>query len=150
MAEDHSAPGDDQRSRWSSALARPDPRRHAVWLVLAGAGLVGYAWVDAAAAPFTTRAFVGVLIPGAVLAAIAWGRPPERIPPPDDLDVLGMSYWVICLAALFEWEASSFRDNSWPWHPSLTNLINPLIATHPVKTAAILVWILAGWALVKR
>ena len=62
----------------------------------------------------------------------------------------GMSFWVICLAAFFEWEASAWRDNSWPWHPSFTNLIDPLLAPHLIKSAAILVWLLAGWALVRR
>src|SRR6266568_3343185 len=78
------------------------------------------------------------------------GRPPKRIPPPDELDLTGISYWMICLAAFFEWEASAWKDNSWPWHPSFTNLIDPLLAPHMIKSVAILVWLLAGWALVRR
>jgi hypothetical protein len=112
--------------------------------------LAGYAWAAGSTEPFSTIALVCVLIPGVVLAAIAYGRPPERIPPPDKLDVTGMSYWAICVAALFEWEASAFRDNSLPWHPSLTDLINPLLGPHVVKSTAILLWMLVGWALVRR
>jgi hypothetical protein len=115
-----------------------------------GAVLLVYAWVDGGAVPFSRGAFLGVLIPGAVLGAIAVGRPPERIPPPQALDITGMSYWVICLAAFFEWEASAYKDNSWPWHPSFTDLINPLMGPHLVKSAAILIWIMVGWALVRR
>jgi hypothetical protein len=115
-----------------------------------GAALVGYAWLLAGTAPFSTKALLGVLLPGAVLGAIAYGRPPERIPPPDAIDVTGFSYWLICVALLFEWEASAVRDNSPPSHPSLTDLINPLIDPHPIKAAAIVVWLLAGWALVRR
>jgi hypothetical protein len=125
-------------------------RRHPAWTVLITAALAAYAWVDGTAAPFSTRALVGVLIPGAALGIIAYGWPPRRIPPPGELDPLGMSYWVICVVGLFEWEASAFRDNSQPWHPSLTNLIDPLLAAHAMKSAAILVWMLAGWELVKR
>ncbi len=128
----------------------PRPGGHPVRNALIGVVLLSYAWVDAAAAPFTTRSLVGVLIPGAVLGAIAYGHPPERIPPPDELDITGMSYWLICIAALFEWEASAFGDNSLPWHPSLTELINPLLAPHLMKSTAILVWLAAGWGLVKR
>jgi hypothetical protein len=117
---------------------------------LLGAGLAVYAWLTAAAAPFSRGALVGVLIPGAVLGAIAIAWPPERIPPPEGLDLTGMSYWLICLVAFFEWEASSWRDNSWPWHPSFTNLMNPLLAPHLIKSLAILVWLMAGWALVRR
>jgi hypothetical protein len=131
-------------------LARLHRPAHPLLGAAIGAGLVVYAWVDGSAAPFSRGAFVGVLIPGAVLAAIACGRPPERIAAPRELDAAGMSYWVITLAAFFEWEASAYKDNSWPWHPSFTDLVNPLLGPHLVKSAAIVVWLLAGWALVRR
>ena len=112
--------------------------------------LAGYAWVASAAAPFSGRALVSVLIPGAALGLIAGRRAPERIPAPDRLDVTGFSYWAICVAATLEWEASAFRSGSHPWHPSLTELIDPLIQPHPVRSGAFLLWLLAGWALVRR
>jgi hypothetical protein len=123
---------------------------HLALLAVLAAGLAVYAWMAAAAAPFSRGALVAVLVPGAVLGAIAWGRPPKRIPPPDELDMTGMSYWMICLVAFFEWEASAWRDNSWPWHPSFTNLVDPMLAPHLIKSAAILVWLAVGWALVRR
>ena len=149
MTRDDMTPGRIPLDRWSRLAGWPRRRLTPLSLLIT-AVLVGYAWVDATAAPFTTASLVGVLIPGMVLAVIAYGRPPERIPPPEELDVLGASYWLIVVAAFFEWEASAFKDNSLRWHPSLTNLINPLIAPHLMKTGAILVWIVAGWGLVKR
>jgi hypothetical protein len=128
----------------------PDPGRRRIRTAVIGTGLVTYSWMVGGTTPFSTKALLSVLLPGAVIGGLAYGRSPERIPPPDSLDVTGFSYWMICLAALFEWEASAFRDNSLWWHPSLTNLVNPLIAPHPVKSAAVLAWLLAGWALVKR
>jgi len=148
MATDKARNGPLGRGPWQ--LARPRRPAHLALLVLLGAGLAVYAWVAAAAAPFSRGALVAVLVPGAVLGAIALGRPPRRILPPDELDMTGMSYWMICLAAFFEWEASAWKDNSWPWHPSFTNLIGPLLAPHLIKSLAILVWLLAGWALVRR
>ncbi|MBO0823811.1 MAG: hypothetical protein J2P27_08130 [Actinobacteria bacterium] len=121
------------------------PARNAI----VGAGVIGYAWLLGGTTPFSTRALLGVLLPGAVLSVIAFTRPPERITPPESVDVAGFSYWVICIALLFEWEAAAVRDDA-SWHPSLTDLVNPLIAPHPIKTAAIVVWLLAGWALVRR
>jgi hypothetical protein len=146
MARNGSPAGPGHPRRWPGLAWPRRPGRAA----LIAAGLAGYAWVTAAAAPFSRGALAGVVIPGAVLAAIAVVRPPERIRPPDELNMTGMSYWVICLAAFFEWEASAWRDSSWPWHPSFTNLIGPLMSPHLIKSAAILVWILAGWALVRR
>lgn len=149
-ATQRTARHDEQlRSRRTSETQLPlgaRPARNAV----IGAGMIGYAWLLGGAPPFSTRALLGVLLPGAVLGVIAYARPPERIPPPESIDVTGFSYWVICIALLFEWEASAVRAHSLTGHPSLTDLINPLIAPHPIKAAAIVVWLLAGWALVKR
>jgi hypothetical protein len=150
MTRDDIAPRREHPSRLSWFPDSPRRRRLIARTALIGAVLAGYAWIDANSAPFTTRSLVGVLIPGAILGAIAYGRPPQRIRPPEELDAAGISYWMIAVAALFEWEASAFRDNSLPWHPSLTNLIDPLLAPHLMKSAAILVWIMAGWGLVKR
>lgn len=151
MATDPAQARRDHPGRWPwRAVARPRRPVQLALLVLIFAGLAVYAWVDAGAAPFSRGALVGVVVPGAALAIIAVGRPPERIPPPDELDITGVSYWLIALALFFEWEASAWRDSSWPWHPSFTNLLLPLLAPHLVKTAAIMVWLLAGWALVRR
>jgi hypothetical protein len=129
---------------------RPGRQRNRVRTAAVGVVLAGYAWAAGATAPFSATALVFVLIPGVVLASIAYWWPPERIPPPDKLDITGVSYWAICVAALFEWEASAYKDNSLPWHPSLTDLINPLLGPHPIKSAAFLLWVLVGWALVRR
>ena len=129
---------------------RPGRQRNRVRTAAIGIVLAGYAWAAGATAPFSATALVFVLIPGVVLASIAYWWPPERIPPPDKLDITGVSYWAICVAALFEWEASAYKDNSLPWHPSLTDLINPLLGPHPIKSAAFLLWVLVGWALVRR
>jgi hypothetical protein len=118
--------------------------------VVIGAGLAAYSWVAASTVPFTRNALLVVLLPGAAVAVLAYGRPARRIPPPDRVDVTGLSYWAVCIIALFEWEAAAFRDNSLWWHPSLTALIDPVLGVRPVKAAAILIWLLSGWALVRR
>jgi hypothetical protein len=125
-------------------------RRQLAGKALAACVVIAYSWIAAASAPFSMRALIAVLIPGAVVGVLAYGRPPGRIPAPEHLDVAGFSYWAICIAALFEWEAAAFKDNSRWWHPSLTDLVNPLISPHPVRTAAFVIWLLVGWGLVRR
>jgi hypothetical protein len=115
-----------------------------------GSIAVAYAWLASASAPFSTRALISVLVPGAILGAVAFGRPPERITPPESVDITGFSYWIVALALLFEWEASAFRENANWLHPTLTDVINPLLTPHPVRAGAFVIWLAAGWALVKR
>jgi hypothetical protein len=138
--------------RWRPGRPALAPRRRTPAFRKAGvaAGLIAYSWFAAATAPFTTSALLIVLVPGAVLAVIAYVRPPKRIPPPDRLDLTGFSYWAIAVGALLEWEASAFKDGAPSWHPALTTLIDPVLGTRPVKAAGILLWLLAGWALVRR
>jgi hypothetical protein len=115
-----------------------------------GAGLIAYSWFAAGTEPFTISALLIVLVPGFAVFVIAYVRPPKRIPPPDRLELTGFSYWAIAVGALFEWEASAFKDGAPSWHPALTTLIDPVLGTRPVKAAGILIWLLAGWALVRR
>jgi hypothetical protein len=150
MASDDVSRRRGRLPRWQGWTRWPLRNGHPVRDTLIGALVVGYAWILGGMAPFTTKSLLGVLIPGALLGLIAYGRPPERIPAPEKLDITGMSYWLICVAAMFEWEASAFKDDSRPWHPALTDLVNPIIGPHPLKSAAVVIWLLVGWGLVRR
>ena len=150
MATDDVPGGGDRLGHRSGFPLWPARRKNRLRAAGIGIALAGYAWAAGAAEPFSTTSLVFVLIPGVVIAAIAVAWPPRRIPPPEKLDITGMFSWVIVVAALFEWEASAWKDDSLPWHPSLTDLINPLLGPHIVKSAAVLLWILVGWALVRR
>jgi hypothetical protein len=128
----------------------PPKGKHPIGYALAGVVLGAYSWILGGFAPFSVKSLIGVLIPGAVVAIIAYGWPPQRIPPPEKLHIAGVSYWTIVVAALFEWEASSWKDGSPGWHPSLTELINPLLEPHAIKSGAVFLWLLTGWGLVRR
>jgi hypothetical protein len=130
---------------WSLGARRISGRRLALSLVL-----FGYAWLAATTRPFTFMSLLVVLIPGAVVAGMAIWGPPDRIEPPERLDITGFSWWLVVIAVLFEWEAAGFRDNSPWWHPSLTELVNPIIAPYPLRAIAFFLWLITGWALVRR
>ena len=136
------ANGEEERAarRW-----RPSGRRLALSAVL-----FGYAWLAASTRPFTFMSLLVVLLPGAVVAGVAIWGPPDRIEAPDRLDIGGFSWWLVIVAVLFEWEAAGFRDNSPWWHPSLTELVNPIIAPYPLRAIAFFLWLITGWALVRR
>jgi len=152
-----SVPRQQASRRWRlgrPALLPREPSRRLRSSVLrraaVGAGLIAYSWFAAGTRPFSVNALLIVLVPGAALFVIAYVRPPKRIPPPDRLELTRFSYWAIAVGALFEWEASAFKDGAPSWHPALTTLIDPVLGTRPVKAAGILIWLLAGWALVRR
>jgi hypothetical protein len=137
----------------ASGLPSAEPRlswRRPGWRVALTAVLMCYAWLLASTDPFTLTSLVLVMIPGAIVAGLAIWGPPGRIEAPERLDVTGFSYWLVVVALLFEWEAASFRDGSPSWHPALTQLVNVVISPHPLKTLAVLWWLLTGWALVRR
>jgi hypothetical protein len=136
------ADGEQERAarRW-----RPSWQRLALSAVL-----FGYAWLAATTRPFTFMSLLVVLLPGAVVAGVAIWGPPDRIEAPDRLDLAGFSWWLVIVAVLFEWEAAGFRDNSPWWHPSLTELVNPIIAPYPLRSIAFFLWLITGWALVRR
>lgn len=142
------APGVPERS--GGRLRLPAARGRLVVKTVAAAALVAYSWFAAGTVPFTRNALLIVLLPGAVVGVIAYGWPVRRIPAPDRIDLTGSFYWVITIAAGFEWEASAFRDFTNTWHPPLSNIVDAGLGVHPVKVVAIMLWLLGGWALVRR
>jgi hypothetical protein len=133
------------------ALERdPDWARHPVRTAIVGAGVAGYSWLAGGIASFTTAATVAVAVPWVALAVIAFRWPPERVPPPERLDITGASYWAVAAMMFFEWEAAGFRDGSLWWHPTLSVVTGPLLDYHLVKSTAFAAWLLAGWGLIRR
>src|SRR3974390_1832440 len=102
MATDDVTGRGDRLGRSSGFLLWPGRSGKRLRAAVIGVVLAGYAWAAGGAVPFSAPSLVFVLIPGVVLAAIAYAWPPERIPAPDRLDITGMFWWVIAVAALFE------------------------------------------------
>jgi hypothetical protein len=125
--------------------------RRGARIALVGTGVAGYSWLAGMLAPFTASSLISVLIPIVGLGAVAYRRPPKRIPPPRRLDVTGVSYWAIAVLMFFEWEAAGYRDGSHWWHPTLSIVLAPwLLHYHLLKSAVFAAWLMVGWGLVKR
>jgi hypothetical protein len=129
----------------------PNWGRHPARTAVVGAGVAGYSWLAGGIASFTMAATIAVAIPWLALWMITYRWPPERIPPPDRLDITGTSYWAIAAIMFFEWEAAGFRDGSQWWHPTFSVVASPMLDhNHVVKSAAFAAWLLAGWGLIRR
>ena len=116
-------------------------------------GAVAYAAVVGAFARWSWPISIAVAIPGALAVAFAWIGTPrwadERAPERDPSAVP----WVIVLLALAAWEVQapllqpSLTTSSWA-HPTLSTLMDPVLALHLGRSITVAVWLgLGGWLL---
>lgn len=107
-------------------------------------------WTAGTFHSFTWQAATSVLLAGIVMAVAALSEP--RTPPmaPAELRPRGVTYWLICTFAFFEWEVAAAVDGAAGNHPTLSQLLDPVLDTHPGRSAAYLLWLYAGWGLVRR
>jgi hypothetical protein len=143
---------------------RPSPETRTVPVVPARAGrmivflilAVGamYAWVVGAFARYSWPATAGVVGVGAGVVALGW-RGPLRQRPEQDLPLAGTMAWgaVLVLGGMWELVALFLQPNLSTTsfaHPTISALTDPVLATHPGRSVALLVWLGVGWFLVER
>jgi len=118
-----------------------------------GIGGLAYAAVVGAFARWSWPISIAVAVPGALAVGFAWiGTPTgtaERAPRRDASAVP----WVIVLLALAAWEVQalllqpSLTTSSWA-HPTLSTLMDPVLAVHLGRSITLAVWLgLGGWLL---
>ena len=67
----------------------------------------------------------------------------------------GSVLWAAVFITLGLWELTmlllqpTLKTDSWP-HPTLSTLMDPVLASHPGRTISICVWVALGWVLVRR
>jgi hypothetical protein len=115
---------------------------------------VGVAFVGAAFRPHCWTATITVLAAAAVLLTIAIRRPPAPAEPTPRLR-RGVLLWAAVLAAGLAWEAYAFvRQDDWsradPDNPTISTLFDPVLEQGPLRVVGWLVWLAAGWRLVRR
>ena len=118
---------------------------------LRGAGrsvaLIGYAAVAALSRPLTLPAAVAVAVTGIALVILdAHRRPLPRV-------ALGRRHvapWAVFMALFATWEATGAVWGNDGAHPTLSLLLDPVLATYPGRVAGWLTWLGVGRWLVTR
>jgi len=117
-----------------------------------GVGVLGYAL-----AVGLTRGLTAP--PQVIMAIFGWGlcfwlatSPPGRGAAPRRLSLVGVLVWVVValvLAGLELYNYSIDAGRTWE-HPTLSELTDPALDTFPVRFAATIAWLAAGWHLIRR
>jgi hypothetical protein len=129
----------------------PLTRRAERLLVLA---LLLYAAITGFFGRFTWPITVAVLVPGAAAVVLGWrGGRPDRADPP--LTRWGALQWTAVFVAIALWELTnlllqpSLRTDSHA-HPTMSVLMDPVLATHLGRTVTLALWLGIGWFLMER
>jgi hypothetical protein len=96
-----------------------------------------------------------VAITGAVAIALSWHGPLREEPLEEPVEPSGRMLWMIVILALSGWELTnlflqpSLTTDSWA-HPTISVLSDPFLGSWIGRSLFILVWLRAGWGLLKR
>lgn len=125
---------------------RANPRRAAAW-----SAAVVFAWFAGGLQSFTAAADVAVSLPVLLLFGVAVFAPPQRKPAPRRIPLHGWLLWLVPLLGFCgleivnNWIFPSITD-----HPTWSILMDPVLEWRPARAAAVLVWLVTGWELVRR
>jgi hypothetical protein len=124
-----------------------DMRDVGVRLGRCDAVLVGYATLAALCRPLTVMAAVAVFLPAIVLVEAAARRRP---PPRAVLARRQVAPWAGLGAAVAAWEATAVLWGNDAAHPTLSLLLDPVLATYPGRVVGWIGWLEVGRWLVRR
>jgi hypothetical protein len=88
---------------------------------------------------------------------LAWRRPwPGTVPAPTAaIAPVGVAAWASAFIALGLWELTqlllqpSLTTDSYA-HPTISTMMDPILATHPGRSILMIVWLGFGWFLMQR
>jgi hypothetical protein len=117
-------------------------------------GAAAFAVVVGAFARYSWPATIAVAIPATAGVIVAWRTPGGRIDP-GPLDRRGVLGWASVFVALALFELTnlllqpSLAKGSLN-HPTVSVLLDPVLGSHPGRTAFLAVWLSCGWFLIER
>ena len=103
-----------------------------------------YAWWATSLRPFTAPCLWATAAAGAAAGA-AGLRWPTRTPAPRRArSRAGAGVWAVLFVTLAGWELASFLQHPRGAHPTLSSMANEVLAHHPVRAVAMVVWLAIG------
>ena len=151
LVADAVAGGSRPRDHRVNPTRAPLTRRAEQVLVLA---LLLYAFLAGFLARFTWPMSVAVLVPGAAAVAVGWHRA-ERETAEPPITRRGALQWSSVFVAIALWELTnlllqpSLRSDSHA-HPTMSVLMDPVLATHAGRSVTLAAWLVVGWFLLER
>lgn len=128
------------------------PEARAAWTSLALLGAVSYVWLAGSFGRYSWPMTAAIVLPAAAVLAVGWPRPGAAASPPDQIGPLGAIAWgaVFLSACLLELTSlllqPSFRTDSYA-HPTISFLMDPLLASHLGRAIGLFAWLALGWLL---
>jgi hypothetical protein len=148
--------GTGPSARQSVPLLRPAAmdridRRARRWLTVAAVtATVGYAAAAGGFERYTWPDTVAILVPASVVLAVGWRGQLRPRPAPQPVGVRSVRLWSAVLVVAGTWELAalllqpSLQHGSWA-HPTLSYLMDSLLATYSGRTLTLLAWLALGW-----
>jgi hypothetical protein len=131
------------------------------------AGVVAWAWWATSLRPFTWPARVAISVPVLVVLGDAFRRSGDRLhlvvwlarwrqgltssprSRPPGLRA-GSTVWAALIAAIAAWELVALFGSPRASHPTLSSISGPILAVHPARFLAFLLWLALGRDLLRR
>jgi hypothetical protein len=141
--------------RRRGAAASERSRRRFVVTVPGAVGALAYAILVGGFARFSWPISVAVAIPGGSAVAFAWRGTPELPVRTPSEDRAGTLAWALLFVALGLWELQalllqpSLTTSSWA-HPTLSTLMDPVLASHSGRSITLGAWLFVGGWLLER
>ncbi len=134
-----------------------DRRRAAMrrWLLPAVALGVAYSVVVGRFVRYSWPATIAVMAPSVGAVVLAWRSAGDSGTEPASVGGIGLLGWAFVWVGAAIWEVTalflqpSFSTDSYA-HPTLSYLVNPLLASSPGRSVAVGLWLAFGWYLARR
>ncbi len=122
---------------------------------LAMLAAVAYAVIVGGFGRYSWPATVAVVVPGAIALILTWRNSFSPRPAVAALDPVGSIAWISAFVGLAIWELAALllqpsltTDSA--AHPTISVLTDPVLATHPGRSIALLLWLGLGWFIMQR